>query len=130
MKKTIVWILALAVVVGGVVWLIKTPGRPGKLDAFATCLKDSGTVFYGAFWCPHCAAQKALFGSSVKYLPYVECSTPDGQSQNAVCNAAGITGYPTWRFPDNSTTTGEQELAVLAEKTNCPLPPGPLPQLN
>ena len=34
---------------------------PGKYDGFAQCLKDKGATFYGAFWCPHCKAQKALF---------------------------------------------------------------------
>ncbi len=121
MKKYI-WILVLLAFVGGVVWLVKTPGKPGKLDSFATCIKESGATFYGAFWCPHCAAQKALFGASVKYLPYVECSTPDGNSQLQICTDAGVTGYPTWHFPDNSTTTGEQTLQTLSEKTNCPLP--------
>ena len=122
MNKTVIWIIVFVLFVGGVVWLVRTPGKPGKLDAFATCIKDSGALFYGAFWCPHCAAQKALFGSSAKYLPYVECSNPDGNSQNQICNAAGITGYPTWKFASGATTTGEQTLADLAAKTNCPLP--------
>lgn len=94
----------------------------GKYTAFATCIKDSGTIFYGAWWCPHCAAQKALFGDAVKLLPYVECSTPDGNGQLAVCTAAGVKSYPTWVFPDHSTSTGEVPLATLAEKTSCTLP--------
>ena len=68
---------------------------PGKYDTFATCLKDKGATFYGAFWCPHCQAQKKLFCSSAKLLPYVECSTADGQGQNKICTDAGIAGYPT-----------------------------------
>jgi hypothetical protein len=94
----------------------------GKYDAFAQCIKDSGATFYGAFWCPHCAAQKALFGDSVKLLPYHECSTPDGNSQLADCTAAGVKQYPTWVFADHSTSTGEVPLATLAEKTGCTLP--------
>src|SRR3989338_11160880 len=72
------------------------PAEPGKYDAFATCLKDKGAVFYGAFWCPHCQTQKKLFGSSVKLLPYVECSTANGQGQTQACIDKKITGYPTW----------------------------------
>ena len=49
------------------------PVGPGKYDAFATCLKDEGAVFYGAFWCTHCQATKKMFGASQKLLPYVEC---------------------------------------------------------
>ena len=35
--------------------------------------------------------QKAMFGKSSKYLPYVECSMPDGQNQTLVCKDKGIT---------------------------------------
>ena len=30
---------------------------------------------YGAYWCPHCAHQKELFGAEAwSLIPYVECS--------------------------------------------------------
>ncbi len=93
-----------------------------KYDAFATCLKDKGATFYGAFWCPHCQAQKKLFGSSVKLLPYVECSTPDGSGQLQACIDKQIKSYPTWVFADGSILNGEIPLAQLAEKTSCTLP--------
>ncbi|MEI6280815.1 MAG: hypothetical protein WCP17_02325 [bacterium] len=98
------------------------PVGPGKYDVFATCLKDKGAIFYGAFWCPHCQAQKKLFGSSVKFLPYVECSTPDGSAQTQICIDKKITGYPTWAFTDGSELSGEVSFAQLAEKTSCVLP--------
>ena len=85
----------------------------------AQCLKEKGVVFYGAFWCPHCKKQKEEFGAAVPALPYVECSTPDGNGQTPICTAKGIKSYPTWRFPDGSELTGEQSLAILAEKSNC-----------
>lgn len=123
MKKiTIVWIVIGLAIVGLTAWLVMTPGRPGKLDSFATCIKDSGAKFYGAFWCPHCQATKALFGSSAKLLPYIECSTPDGRNQLPMCTTAKIESYPTWEFADGSRLTGEQSLAALAEKTKCALP--------
>lgn len=121
MKKAL-WLLVLLVVVGGVVWLIQTPGKAGKLDSFATCIKDSGAKFYGAFWCPHCQNQKAMFGSSAKLLPYIECSTPDGKGQLPVCSDAGVEGYPTWKFPDGTVKSGEIPLADLSELTQCVLP--------
>jgi glutaredoxin len=96
--------------------------QPGRLDSFAQCLKDRGAVFYGAFWCPHCAAQKALFGRSSVHLPYVECSTPDGQGQLQICVDKEITNYPTWIFADGERLTGEIPLQQLAEKTQCELP--------
>src|SRR5262245_50308877 len=79
-----------------------SPVGPGTYDAFAQCLKDKGAVFYGAFWCPHCQAQKKLFGSSASLLPYVECSTLDGNAQTAVCTDKKIASYPTWEFADGS----------------------------
>lgn len=108
-----------------------TPPGPGKYDTFAQCLKDKGAVFYGAFWCPHCQAQKKLFGSSARSLPYVECSTANGNAQTQACIDKGITSYPTWEFTDGSRLTGEITLEKLAEKTLCALPDGqtsPLPQ--
>lgn len=98
------------------------PPGPGKYDDFTTCLKDKGAVFYGAFWCPHCQSQKKLFGSSVKLLPYVECSLASGQGQTQVCIDKKITGYPTWIFADGTELNGEIPLAQLAEKTACVLP--------
>jgi hypothetical protein len=152
MKKYIYILIALLFVVG-VVWLIVTPGnsgKPDKYDDLAKCIKNSGAIFYGAFWCPHCQDQKAEFGRSSQYLPYVECSTPDGQGQNQVCTDAGVKQYPTWTFAPvaltasstiatttdiltasstastiSSTTdiiTGKVEITKLAEKTGCVIP--------
>ena len=101
--------------------------EPGKYDNFATCLEDKGAVFYGAFWCPHCQAQKKLFGSSQKLLPYIECSTTDGQSQTQACIDKKISSYPTWEFTDGSRLNGEIPLQQLAEKTSCE---NSLPQPN
>jgi hypothetical protein len=98
--------------------------KPGTYDQFAICLKQKDLKFYGAFWCPHCAAQKAEFGNSVKYLPYVECSTPDGQGTLPVCKTAGIQGFPTWVYPDGTRTEGVQTLQQLSQKSGCSLPTG------
>ena len=89
---------------------------------FAQCLKDKGAVFFGAFWCPHCQAQEALFGEAKALLPYVECSTPDKSAQTQICINKKITGYPTWEFADGSRETGEQTFVKLGEKTGCPVP--------
>jgi len=121
-KTIIIGIIGLVVIIGLLAYAGTVSGGPGKLDGFAQCLKDKDAIFYGAFWCPHCQNQKALFGSSKQYLPYVECSNPDGQSQTEICKQDGIKSYPTWVFPDLSTTTGEVPLTVLADKTKCELP--------
>lgn len=113
--------LILAVVIVGLVFAVRDNSGPGKLDGFATCLKDQGAVFYGTFWCSHCRATKALFGSSAKLLPYVECSTPDGNGQTQVCIDKKIESYPTWIFKDGSQLHGEVTLEALSEKTGCPI---------
>lgn len=92
------------------------------LDAFAQCLSDNGAKMYGAWWCPHCQNQKTLFGDSWQFIDYTECSPPGGQSQLPVCAQAGIRGYPTWVFADNSRAEKEMSFAELAAKTSCPLP--------
>ena len=124
MKKGILifWGIIIGLIVIGVLSSFMIQARPNKLDSFAQCIKDSGTIFYGAFWCPHCQRTKAMFGTAAKLLPYVECSTPDGKGQFPVCIDKGINNYPTWVFPDGSILTGERTLQELSEKTNCPLP--------
>ncbi len=121
-KSTLIWTISTLVIVGALITFLVYEGKkPGQYDTLAQCINDSGTKFYGAFWCPHCQVQKALFGKSAKLIPYVECSTPDGKGQLDVCTTAGIKGYPTWVFPDGSVESGEQDLATLAAKTNCSL---------
>ena len=120
----IIFILILGTIATVLLRSPSVPAGPGKYDTFAQCLKDKGAVFYGAFWCVHCQAQKELFGSSAKLLPYVECSTLNGESQTQECKDKKIDGYPTWEFSDGTRLSGEISLEKLAEKTYCPLPAG------
>jgi hypothetical protein len=98
------------------------PAGPGQYDGFAQCLKEKGAIFYGAFWCKFCQAQKKMFDSSAKLLPYIECSTADGSAQTQECKDKKINGYPTWEFADGSRLNGKIPLEKLAEKTSCQLP--------
>lgn len=120
-----IWIsiIILALIGGLVALLMREAQKPGKYDTFAQCLTESGTKFYGAFWCPHCQAQKALFGKSAKLLPYVECSEADGNGQLPVCVDEKIEGYPTWTFADGTRESGEMTLEELAAKTSCTIDP-------
>ena len=122
-KPKIIFSILIALIVLSFGWYYgKQYADSGRYDAFAQCIADSGTKFYGAFWCPNCQNQKKMFGTSEKLLPYIECSTPNGQGQLQICVDAGITGYPTWEFPDQSRLKGEVPLVTLSERTGCPLP--------
>ena len=121
---SIIVVLVLGIL-GIILWQSKggaTSVPSGKYDTFAQCLKDKNAIFYGAFWCPHCQATKKMFGSSAKFLPYVECSTPDATAQTQACLDKKITTYPTWIFADGSELNGETTFQQLADKTSCVLP--------
>lgn len=120
-------IIIILLVAGGIYWLWNTEhARAEKLDTFAVCITQAGAKMYGAFWCPHCQSQKAmfdtLFTSSAKKLDYVECSTPDSKGQLDVCKTENIETYPTWQFADGTRNKGEMTLKQLAERTGCMLP--------
>ncbi|MBP6911819.1 MAG: hypothetical protein KBB88_01290 [Candidatus Pacebacteria bacterium] len=123
MKKAILAGVVSVVAIGGIVtWGVSQSKIPGVYDDFAQCITDSGTKFYGAFWCPHCADQKKMFGTSAKLLPYIECSTADGKDKLPICTDNNIESFPTWEFIDGSRLTGTIELSELSEKTMCTLP--------
>ncbi len=73
------------------------PRENPRLRALAEHLDARGAKFYGAFWCPSCADQKALFGGAAERLPYVEC-TPNGRNGPIAfaCVSANVQGFPTW----------------------------------
>lgn len=120
MKKKYYWYAGfVAMVLLGALLAFYSYTSPGKYDGLASCLGEKGATFYGAFWCPHCAEQKQLFGKSAKLLPYVECSTPDGRGQTAICISKKIEGYPTWEFTDGSRLNAVLKPEDLAEKTGC-----------
>src|SRR5262245_11077520 len=92
---------------------------PGPEDpwvkALAEHLTKSDVKFYGASWCPHCQDQKKLFGSSVKRIPYVECSPGGPKAPPAqVCKDKNIQSFPTWII-DGQRHTGVFPLDALAQ---------------
>lgn len=113
------WVFGVVVVlvIGYFVWQANKPKT--ELALFAECLKEKGAVFYGAFWCQHCTAQKKMFGKAAAALPYVECSTPDGRGQTQACTSKGVKAYPTWHFADGSIGEGVLSIDRLSEKTGC-----------
>ncbi len=89
-----------------------------ELELFAACLTENDAVFYGTEWCPHCNNQKALFkDGAMDFVNYVDCDKKPGS-----CQAAKITGYPTWVIGGEERLSGTQPLDKLAEATGCTAP--------
>jgi glutaredoxin len=86
------------------------------LDNFAKCLSEKGVELYVLKTCPHCAHQKEMFGESLKYLKYIECS-----ENYDLCIQKGIEAVPTWILPNGERLLGVQPLEVLSQKTGCKL---------
>jgi hypothetical protein len=79
--------------------------------ALVEILRRKGVVFYGAWWCGHCAHQKRLFGAeAASKLPYVECDKDDPGRQR--CQTAKIRAFPTWDYK-GERREGVQELDEL-----------------
>jgi hypothetical protein len=96
--------------------VVSSDGQVSELDSFAQCLTESGAVFYGTEWCGHCANQKAMFGTSMQYINFVDCD-----ENRAACQAAGVPGYPTWGIPGTDNLVGTQQFSSLAAATGCSL---------
>ncbi len=90
----------VALAVGFVVSAYAVAERQGATSAYAEGLARhlaaSGAKFYGASWCPHCAAQKRMFGEAARYLPYVECDARSPEGKPEECRRAGVQAFPTW----------------------------------
>lgn len=96
--------------------------QPAQYTEFAQCLTDQDIVMYGAFWCPHCVDQKALFGDAIENVSYVECDAKGKNPQPELCLAKGIESYPTWIRSDGERVTGTQTLEQLESFSTCKLP--------
>ena len=88
------------------------PSEAYKLQ-LATHLTEQGASMYGAFWCPHCARQKALFGEAVGAIPYIECDSEGENAQPQLCQTKEIEGYPTWEI-NSEFYPGVHSLTQLA----------------
>jgi uncharacterized membrane protein len=88
-----------------------------QLQSLAIHLADKGVKFYGAYWCPRCQQQKAVFEASAKRLPYVECSSGGrGSALTKACAAEKVKSYPTWIIGERRLT-GLQTPRSLAAAT-------------
>ncbi|PYX75316.1 MAG: hypothetical protein DMG72_07635 [Acidobacteria bacterium] len=96
--------------------------RAHRYDVFAQCLAAKQVKMYGAYWCSHCAEQKEMFGTSFGNVPYIECGIRGQRGETQQCKDAGVTRFPTWKFPDGDVQERVFPLQELSEKTGCALP--------
>jgi len=92
-----------------------------KYDSFAQCLTEKGVKMYGAYWCPHCANQKDIFGNSFGYVNYIECSLPNRGGKTEICIEEDIKVYPTWEFADGNRKEKVHSLEQLSAFSGCSL---------
>jgi hypothetical protein len=119
-RDAILGIVIVAVVAAA--YFMARHRRASHLASFAQCLSAKQVKMYGAYWCPHCADQKELFGSSFEYVPYFECGIKGSRDESPACLQAGVKRFPTWQFPDGERKEGVMQLKPLSEKTGCSLP--------
>jgi hypothetical protein len=94
--------------------------KDGKYAELAKCMTSKGVIFYGAFWCSHCANQKKTFGDDMRYVTYVECAEGGEKADPAACKKAGVQRFPSWFFPGQGMVEGEMKPEEIAVKANCP----------
>lgn len=118
-KIIIIFVVLVILALWSFIFFPSKPASPNNYDNFSICLTQNNAKMYGAYWCPHCQNQKDMFGSSWKYVNYVECDN-NGQ-QAAICTQAGVRGYPTWTFNDKIEREGELTFTDLSTYSGCPL---------
>lgn len=97
----------------------KVPTKSGEAEiALAQHLSENEITMYGAYWCPHCYEQKALFGKEAfAEIDYIECDPEGEKAQPQACQAAGVRSYPSWEI-DGQLQPGRIPLEELAELSN------------
>lgn len=118
-KITIISAIIIIIAVITAVFFLKKDTSPyGNLDEFAKCLAEKEVTMYGAYWCSHCKSEKARFGSSFKYVPYVECT-----EETKLCLDKEVNVYPTWIIGSSTEKyEGELGLEKISELSKCVLP--------
>jgi len=107
MKKILIILLALTLLGCGATGMATVNTN---YDSFAKCLTEKGVTMYGAFWCSHCQDQKKMFGDSVQYIKYVECTQDPCED---------IKGYPTWKFPNGQRIEGTATFEEISKESGC-----------
>lgn len=100
---------------GKTVYIPKKVSRTSSDQAIALAqhLKSQNMKMYGAFWCPHCARQRELFGKEAwSFVNYVECAPQGFGAQVKMCRT--VNGFPEWKVGTRTIASGEVPLSALA----------------
>ncbi len=131
------FVMSVAVLLAGLIWSSSVDpstneisnniqGMPPAVIAISSLekiklaehLRKEGAVMYNAYWCPHCHDQKEMFGKeATEKLNLVECAKDGFNNKRQLCEAKGITGFPSWEI-NGSIDSGVKSLKELAELTN------------
>ncbi len=106
-------IVGIIAVAGLYLMFIPAPVASDSTEELAICLTEKGIKMYGSIYCPHCTAQKELFGEAFPLVNYIECSN----SENSIL-CAGLSGVPAWDI-GGDIYYGKQELSKLKELSGC-----------
>ncbi len=109
MKTKIIFLIFLF----SLIFMSACSSGPGEQDALAECLTLNDAKMYGTEWCHNCKDQKKVFGSSFKYVDYIDCD-----KEQESCIIADIEAYPTWVI-DGENYVGKQDLGRLGYLSNC-----------
>ena len=131
------FIISVAVLLAGLIWsssvdpstnqisnnvqgippAVLTKSSPEKIK-LAEHLTKEGAVMYNAYWCPHCHDQKEMFGKeATEKLNLVECAKDGFNNKRELCEAKGISGFPSWEI-NGTIDSGVKSLQELADLTN------------
>ena len=131
------FLMSVAVLLAGLIWSSSVDpsskeisnniqGMPPAVIAISSTekiklaehLTKEGAVMYNAYWCPHCHDQKEMFGKeATDKLNLVECAKDGYNNKRDLCEAKGITGFPSWEIY-GSIDSGVKTLKELAELSN------------
>ena len=131
------FLMSVAVLLAGMIWSTSVDpstqeisnnvqGMPPAVIAIsspekiklAEHLTKEGAVMYNAYWCPHCHDQKEMFGKeATDKLNLVECAKDGFNNQKELCEAKGITGFPSWEI-NGLIDSGVKSLEELADLSN------------
>lgn len=102
----------------------KTP-EDLKMEAWVSCLKESGMKMYGQYTCSVCERQRKVIGPAFELLGEIECHPRGENPQTQLCLEMDIEKTPTWMLERDGEVieklAGFQTLETLSEVSGCSL---------